>query len=1376
MPGELELPAIVQRFRADVSGLLGAEKAFDVFGKNVGGSLATISGNLTKFVSLPLLGIGAAAVKAGETVEKAYIKIERQTGATGKAADGLKKVFDNVFKSVPESADAVTDTVVTLHQRLQNLNDVQLEGVSKKFLELKELTGEALDPDQVAKFVNSFNIAPDQIGKKMNEMATIFQKTGTSVATQLQMATTLKPNATAVGFNVDQILEIVGKTQQAGLNPAMLNTVFARINANATKNGVKASDLLNNVIDAIQKGGVAADGSMLDKVQGAKQKGASDATADVAKLLGAKGFSQFSSAVKSGALNVSDGLGLSAEDLEQTVDRTRTISQQLQILKNQATIALKPLGLDIIEAANNIMKQLVPAVQKLMGWFDNLSPGVKNVLGDLGKIGVIAGPALFGIAKIASGVMGTINNLKSAAGIGGAANALGVGGAGGAGGAGAAGTASAIERAIGGGGGGGALGNLASGATLVQTAQNTKLNEIEEKKARGEKLTPGEAALLASGGAGVNPDKASQAEENAARKEALKPKAAGATAAKVESALAMGQLGLPFGGYGPEQQRLNLTSATRLPAELQPRRSYIHRVTDKIGGGTNATRGFFAGLPAKIDALPESGIPRSVSGAATAPFRAAGRSASNVGGRIMGGLSAAQMFAMSVPGRIDRLPESGIPTRVTGAVTAPFRAAGSAIIHAGEGPAGPPKASMGSRVMGAIPFIGGGGAKEAASGAEAMTKTAVGAEKAAKGMGALGKTKGAIGGIIMGLTGLPAPVALGAAAIAGLAFGLHKLYDSKSGAGKAFHDWWDKSWKKASEILKEFGAWAKKTWNEDVEPALKKFWAAAAPILDQIWHIFKDFLIVYIKILSEEFKIAWAIISEVIKIAWTIMEPIFKVIYTIIKDYLIFSFDLLRDVVRIAWPVISDAIKIAWDVMKPIFEAIQKHVGGPLTEIWHSLSETIGKVWDGISEKIGGVLKTIAGWIGGFMGSVGNLMVKVGLKDSGNDLKSWGESLQSFGAEKKASGGRINRSGGVTNKPTYLVGEGGYHPEYVIPTDPMYRGNATALYHQLGSELGMGRGVRAFAGGGIMNDIKSGAGTAWHYTGGEAVRGAQVAGGAIVDATGNVVDYVVGKARSILESLWPKADQSAGDLTSLPAAGINTLRDAVFGAVGAKDDDNSKAAMAAAAPAGQILDWIHQAETVAGWPDSFSNGLYNLIMHESGGNPSAQNNWDSNAKAGHPSKGLMQTIDSTFNAYKFPGHDDIFNPVDNILAGTSYALKNYGQDMVIGGGRRDGSGNYIGYKMGGVIRQGMNALANGGIVTQDTIHRLGESGHEAVIPLGSRAGAKALGMDHKTLAAAFKEAIAEMPQGPLVGQITGADERSAMHIAKEVAWHVKGRR
>lgn len=68
-----------------------------------------------------------------------------------------------------------------------------------------------------------------------------------------------------------------------------------------------------------------------------------------------------------------------------------------------------------------------------------------------------------------------------------------------------------------------------------------------------------------------------------------------------------------------------------------------------------------------------------------------------------------------------------------------------------------------------------------------------------------------------------------------------------------------------------------------------------------------------------------------------------------------------------------------------------------------------------------------------------------------------------------------------------------------------------------------------------------------------------------------------------------------------------------------------------------------------------------VIQRESNGNPKAVNNWDSNAKAGHPSKGLVQTIEPTFRANAFKGHTNILNGYDDLLAGIHYMAARYGR-------------------------------------------------------------------------------------------------------------------
>ncbi|AZF91335.1 tail length tape-measure protein [Streptococcus phage CHPC1029] len=105
------------------------------------------------------------------------------------------------------------------------------------------------------------------------------------------------------------------------------------------------------------------------------------------------------------------------------------------------------------------------------------------------------------------------------------------------------------------------------------------------------------------------------------------------------------------------------------------------------------------------------------------------------------------------------------------------------------------------------------------------------------------------------------------------------------------------------------------------------------------------------------------------------------------------------------------------------------------------------------------------------------------------------------------------------------------------------------------------------------------------------------------------------------------------------------------------------------------------------------------IQRESNGDPTVQNNWDSNARAGHPSIGLMQTIGPTFNAYKHPGHNNIRNGYDNLLAAINYIKHRYGTSDAA------------------FSRVAAYGYANGGLVHKNGVYELAEGDMpEYVIP------------------------------------------------------------
>lgn len=78
------------------------------------------------------------------------------------------------------------------------------------------------------------------------------------------------------------------------------------------------------------------------------------------------------------------------------------------------------------------------------------------------------------------------------------------------------------------------------------------------------------------------------------------------------------------------------------------------------------------------------------------------------------------------------------------------------------------------------------------------------------------------------------------------------------------------------------------------------------------------------------------------------------------------------------------------------------------------------------------------------------------------------------------------------------------------------------------------------------------------------------------------------------------------------------------------------------------------------------NAVLRRINQESGGSETVTNNWDSNAQAGHPSTGLLQYIQSTFDTWKVQGYEDIHKGFHQLLA--LFNDSNWLADISVAGG------------------------------------------------------------------------------------------------------------
>lgn len=78
------------------------------------------------------------------------------------------------------------------------------------------------------------------------------------------------------------------------------------------------------------------------------------------------------------------------------------------------------------------------------------------------------------------------------------------------------------------------------------------------------------------------------------------------------------------------------------------------------------------------------------------------------------------------------------------------------------------------------------------------------------------------------------------------------------------------------------------------------------------------------------------------------------------------------------------------------------------------------------------------------------------------------------------------------------------------------------------------------------------------------------------------------------------------------------------------------------------------------------NAVLRRINQESGGSETVTNNWDSNAQAGHPSTGLLQYIQQTFDKWKVQGYEDIHKGFHQLLA--LFNDSNWLADISVAGG------------------------------------------------------------------------------------------------------------
>lgn len=319
------------------------------------------------------------------------------------------------------------------------------------------------------------------------------------------------------------------------------------------------------------------------------------------------------------------------------------------------------------------------------------------------------------------------------------------------------------------------------------------------------------------------------------------------------------------------------------------------------------------------------------------------------------------------------------------------------------------------------------------------------------------------------------------------------------------------------------------------------------------------------------------------------------------------------------------------------FKDIFKSAYNGITSIFDKVGGYFDKVAGWIKSPVLGAVKAIAkavNWVYEKLGGDGDLINVSDLNNYANGTN--GVARDSFGV--------VNDQSGNTYRELVQYPNG----QTVIPTGrnvvlPMPKGTKVMPANQTAALMGI-TGVKKY---------KSGIGNFFGSTADK-----------ISDIASNIFGYIK-DPKKLLKAAIDKFTDLTGALEpgiTLAKSAVNSVFDTAVSKIKGFFDSFGTVSYK---PSAGVEQWRGLAKQALMMTHQFSeanlNALLTQMMHESGGNPNAINNWDINAIRGIPSKGLMQVIDPTFHANAEKGYNtDIYDPLSNMMAAINYTVKRYG--------------------------------------------------------------------------------------------------------------------
>lgn len=350
-----------------------AEKAGDKTSK-----LGGIMGGIGKFAGAGLVAAGtavaatgAAAISAGMNYDEYFKTISIGTGATGAELDSLMESFKTVGKSGDDNLGAVAEVIAQVSTTV-DLSGKQLEDYTANILGLGDVTGDnfAGMTEAAAAMAKSWKLSEDQSVDSLDKIFVASQKTNVDAISLTNNLTKFGPALREMGYDMDTSIAMIGNWDKAGLDANKMLASMNRVTSTLSKKGVK--DLAGGMTD------------LITKIQNATTE--EEANAIAIKNFGNNGL-MMSEAIRSGAFEVDEltkAIASSQGAIGEAGDATETFSEKLDKFKNNAELALQPIGSNLLDIVGTVMDNALPLLETLSenigSVFDKITPLLETAL------------------------------------------------------------------------------------------------------------------------------------------------------------------------------------------------------------------------------------------------------------------------------------------------------------------------------------------------------------------------------------------------------------------------------------------------------------------------------------------------------------------------------------------------------------------------------------------------------------------------------------------------------------------------------------------------------------------------------------------------------------------------------------------------------------------------------------------------------------------------------------------------------------------------------------------------------------------------------------------------------------------------------------